>query len=198
MHKIINKLFGILAFFVAFLIIGNTVFAVDIPNFATCPNPNGSVIASYEDGDHGIVGDYSTHTGRDSVYQTTSTTDTQCYCPGNNYDGIQTDWWNVSGLSQQDITGLISNGWIFVPNGSVWGLEDAPYLAKNINFACSGGQGGGSTLGSSDPGDPSTGTGGQVLGANTTILANTSSALIFQRLIAAVLIAFGLFFILAI
>lgn len=205
MKKFIQKAFIIFILSFIFLVTKSIfVFAVDSPNFTTCPNPNGSLIASYDSGTHGIVGDYSTHTGSDYVYKTSETTVTQCFCAENGVDGIQTNWWNAAELTQDEINGLEKDGWLLVPNGALWGLSQDPYLAKNLNFACGGGSGGGSSngsstatsgqvLGASTVNDP-----GQVLGANTSILADTNNGYLFSRVMAALLIALGIFFVLII
>lgn len=128
---------SILVIFGTILLIGATgVKAQEIPNFSTCPTPGGNIIASYDTGTHAIAGDPITHNGSDYVYQLTNTTVTQCYCPVTGVDGIQTDWFDASGLSQDEIDSLKNSGWIYIPNGLSWGLNDAPYLAKNISFAC--------------------------------------------------------------
>ncbi len=44
--------------------------------------------------------------------------------------------------SQNEIDELKNDGWIFIPNGAAWGLAEAPYLAKNIQYSCVAGSGG--------------------------------------------------------
>lgn len=140
----------------------NKTQALDTPNFPTCQNPQGAIKAQYNEGNHGIVGDSATYTGKDTVYQINADTFLQCFCSPNG-QGIQTNWWKVSSLNQEEIQILKNSGWIYIPNGSLWGLENAPYLTKNFNFSCSnnnntennlqGGTGGGSILGVSATGD---------------------------------------------
>lgn len=119
----------------------NYVYAVTAPTFPSCINPQGTLKVQYSDGTHGVPGDTNTYTGADSVYKLTDNTLIQCLCPKNG-NGIQTNWWKVSTLSQADIDSLKNDGWIFVPNGSVWGLDNAPYVAKNLKYTCIGGIGG--------------------------------------------------------
>lgn len=120
-----------------FLLLGDTslVFAVDIPNFPTCTNPSGIIKVDYPSGTHGIVGNTSEYNGRDTVYQITSDTLSQCFCSTNG-EGIQTNWWKVSSLTEEQIDILKKDGWDFVPSGALWGLEEAPYLAKSSDYAC--------------------------------------------------------------
>ncbi len=125
----------------------SAVSQVSVPSFPGCPNPGGQLKVSYSTGTHGIpgVGEFS---GSDSVYTLSDTTLVQCFCSPTNA-GTQTNWWKVSSLSHEQVAQLRSEGWIFIPTGADWGLEDLPYLAKNIAFNCStGSNGGGSSEGS--------------------------------------------------
>jgi hypothetical protein len=111
-----------------------------IPSFMDCSNPQGTLIAD-NTGVHGIVGDFNVHTGRDKVYKLTDKTYTQCFCPDTDQDqGVQTNWWNVSDLTQSQINYLTANGWIYVLNGADWGLPAGIYVAKNSTIACENGE----------------------------------------------------------
>lgn len=143
--------------------------AVTTPDFPACVNPQGQLKVSYADGTHGIPGNASTYTGSDSVYQLSDTTLTQCFCAPDG-QGIQTNWWKVSSLSSENIQILVSQDWTLIANGSAWGLDEAPYLAKNSNFSC-----GAST------------TTGQILG-----LATTGNAVFILSVISAGLLILGL------
>lgn len=130
---------------------GKQTLAVETPNFPSCSNPQGTIKVSYNEGTHGIVGDTSQYNGSDTVYQLDSGNLTQCLCTTSG-QGIQTNWWKVSSLSVEEKQTLINSGWIYVPNGALWGLEETSYFVKNSNYTCS-----------------STGTGGAVLGASASI-----------------------------
>lgn len=123
-------------------------FAVSDPSFPACPTPGGAVIASYPDGVHGIPGDLGTHTGSDVVYSLDDKV-VQCFCADSGTAGIQTNWWKVGSLTQAQINDLISQGWIYIPDGSAWGLDPVAYFAMNIPDSCggttTGGGGGGGT-----------------------------------------------------
>jgi hypothetical protein len=125
------------------------VFAVDTPNFPACSNPQGTLIASYDSGTHGVVGGTS-HTGNDKVYRVDQNSLIQCLCTSDG-KGVQTNWWRASSLDGDQIKILENEGWIYVPNGTVWGLEDSAYMARNISYSClsDGGTGGGSGSSSS-------------------------------------------------
>ncbi len=152
-----------------------SVRAMIVPSFPACASPQGTVKVSYPSGTHGIVGDPKNYTGSDTVYTLTDTTLLQCFCAQDG-SGIQTNWWKVSSMSQEEVDELVSEGWIYVPNGSVWGLDESAYLVKNNQYSCKGGTGGGGSSGSGDSGSSSGGTGGgsvsstvgQVLGLATT------------------------------
>lgn len=111
------------------------VYAVTTPTFPVCANPQGEIKVSYPDGVHGVPGDTTTYTGKDTVYVLSDATLTQCLCTVNG-SGIQTNWWKVSSLTRNEKNILINQGWILIPDGSAWGLDAAPYLAQNSSFAC--------------------------------------------------------------
>lgn len=137
---------------VLFSLTVQTVRAVSAPPLFSCTAPVGSTVASYSVGTHGIVGDASTHTGSDAVYRVDSDHLLQCFCPDNNQSGIQSNWWKVTDLSEEDLSYFQKIGWIYVPNGALWGLDESPYLVKNDFYQChpSDGGNGGSNGGSSN------------------------------------------------
>ncbi len=114
----------------------NTVMADGtLPDFGSCVNPQGKVIASYETGSHGIVGRNDEVSGSDHVYESSKNGVTQCFCPTDGR-GIQTNWLKTKGMSQSEINVLKNKGWTYIATGSAWGLKDEPYLAKNSDYAC--------------------------------------------------------------
>ncbi|MCA9343273.1 hypothetical protein KC950_04665 [Candidatus Saccharibacteria bacterium] len=139
------KLIIILTLFGYFFVSVNTSYALETiePTFPKCTSPQGATVASYTTGTHGIVGDYNTNIGADTVYRLSEDTLVQCYCPDEGSTGVQTNWWNIGGMSFANIEHLQSLGWIFVPNGASWGLEEDPYLAKNEDYICKPTGGGG-------------------------------------------------------
>lgn len=150
-----------------------SAFAAEIPNFTTCVNPQGEVKANYETGTHGIAGKTGSFEGKDVVYKLSDNALTQCFCASDG-SGIQTNWLKAEAFSEADIKVLESQGWIYIPNGALWGLNNSPYLAENSDFTCkssSGGNGGpgsnsGSSSSSSSSSSGNSGSGG-VLGAAT-------------------------------
>lgn len=176
----------IIALFSATLLFAPTVKAVADPPLFSCVNPVGSLIAAYDSGVHGIPGDSNTYTGRDRVYQVDESHVLQCFCPENAGSGIQSNWYKVVGLTQEDIEFFVRRGWVHVPNGALWGLSNAPYLVKNDTYQCQNGGTGGSSGGSSSSSNTSNsssgsssesnpGRGGSILGAST--LATTGNTL---------------------
>lgn len=132
-----RNLFIILGLIVIFLsALNGKADAATIPSFPACANPQGTIRVNYDNGTHGVAGDSNSYSGKDTVYTLSENTLTQCLCPVNG-NGVQTNWWKASSLTQDEINILISEGWISIPNGSAWGLDSAPYLAKNSNFSCS-------------------------------------------------------------
>ena len=134
----------------------------------SCLTPTGSVKVNYSNGNHGIVGNTNTYSGSDAVYTISENQLMQCFCPENG-NGIQTDWRKVSDLSSDEAKILKNEDWIEVQSGSPWGLDDSPYMAKNIDYTCK----------SSNPGGPgdgrSDGRGSIVQAATGSNLASTGN-----------------------
>jgi hypothetical protein len=136
MSKYINFIkTGVLVSIIGLFINVQSASAVTVPTFPSCLNPQGTLKVSYSDGTHGVVGDTKTYTGYDAVYKLTDNTLVQCLCPKDG-NGIQTNWMKASGFSQSEINTLKNDGWVYIQNGSAWGLDNEPYLAKNIGYSC--------------------------------------------------------------
>lgn len=118
-------------------------------DFPSCTNPGGALQAQYDSGTHGIPGS-SARTGSDAVYTIDSNRVLQCFCSTAGV-GIQTNWLKASSLTAAEIANLKSHGWLLVPTGAVWGLDNDPYLALNSRYACRGGVGGAVLGESTDP-----------------------------------------------
>jgi len=105
------------------------------PDFPLCSNPQGTIKVNYDSGVHGIPGDPNAYSGSDSVYTIDADRTQQCFCSeaGN---GIQTNWWKVNSLNQEEIDSLVKLGWNFIPSGSVWGLDASAYMAFNSTYSC--------------------------------------------------------------
>lgn len=173
------------------LLATNVHAATSTPSYPVCANPQGEVVAKYNNGNHGIVGQ-GEKSGSDVVYKLSGDTLTQCFC-GSDGNGIQTNWWKVSGLSDEDIKNLVNSGWQMVFDGSAWGLDSGPYLAINGNYTCAGTSNGSSTNSS---GGQSTGdilqTG--VVAASVLSLADTGNlqTIVLLGSLGALLVASGL------
>lgn len=143
-HKLFFLL-SIMFFFFMFLLVEISE-AITIPDFPSCVNPQGNLIVRYDDGIHYVPANTTPYQGSDLVYQVSSIAVMQCLCTVDG-EGIQTNWWKTSSLDGEEIENLKNQGWIFVPDGSAWGLDPSPYFAKNISYLCkqSGGSGGGSS-----------------------------------------------------
>lgn len=136
---------------IIFLFLGwvSPVFAVEVPQFPSCVAPSGTVIASYDSGIHGIPGSTNQYSGVDTVYALTYENALQCFCPPDG-NGIQTKWLKLSEISEEELDSMIKLGWVYIPDGSAWGLSASAYLAKNDSFNClpsGGGVGGWSAPG---------------------------------------------------
>ena len=143
------------------------VFAVNVSNFPSCTNPQGELIASYDTGIHGVVGHSEAYSGSDRVYLLDNGNYLQCLCTESG-NGVQTNWWKVSSLTEDEITTLKNLGWHYIPSGEPWGLAASSYMAQNVEYSCKSSSNGGGGNGS---GSASDGTGGQILAS----AASTSS-----------------------
>lgn len=141
-----------------FVLSANSALAVDVPEFPHCANPGGTLIAKYDSGIHGVPGNPTTFSGKDTVYKLDDKRVVQCLCLSDN-TGIQTNYWKTSSLTQDEIETLRKLDWVFIPNGAAWGLDDSSYMAKNSTISC------GATLSSSTSNN---GVGGSVLGLAAT------------------------------
>lgn len=148
------KLFKLSILYILLLLTFTTkAVASEEPAFGSCLNPQGEIVASYGNGTHGVPGRDNSYTGTDNVYSIGNGNYAQCLCPDGG-NGIQTNWLKVSADEQDKIKVYQSQGWIYIPDGSAWGLSADPYLAMNSEFACNpqigGGQGDGRSDGLSD------------------------------------------------
>ena len=164
----------LLTLFLSTFVFAGAASAQTPPDFPACSNPQATLKAEYNSGIHGVAGDPNAYTGSDAVYTIDNDRNLQCFCSdaGN---GIQTNWWRVGSLTQDEIDTLVKLGWNYVPDGSVWGLNSEAYMAKNSPYAC-GGSSSSETQGTVLA--ASTGTSGSVLG-----LASTGDAITFYGLI---------------
>jgi hypothetical protein len=131
------------------------------PNFPSCVNPSGKQVVAYTSGTHGVPGRSEAFSGVDIVYEQSNKNYTQCLCVSGG-EGIQTNWWKTGSITEEEIDFLKADNWILVPDGSLWGLEKASYMAKNIAYSCNSDNRGGSGSSSNSSSD------GQVQGATTT------------------------------
>lgn len=142
--------------------------AIDTPQFPLCVNPTGQLIASYDSGVHGIPGDSNTHTGSDKVYSVNADQLIQCFCAEDG-TGIQTNWLKVGSISETERKSYERDGWIYIPNGSLWGLENTAYIAKNSRYVCK-------STSASGGNQSSTGTGGSSQGFSAVFDGSTGLA----------------------
>lgn len=119
-----------------------------IPDFPACSNLLGNPgnHASHAEGLHQVVGG-DLLWGSDDVYSIADGNYVQCYCPVEDNDGIQTNWWR---------TDQVLEGWFSV-NDIVWNLGDYHFLAQNQDFDCNDGDdgNGGEPTPTPTPTDPS-------------------------------------------
>jgi hypothetical protein len=110
-------------------------YATDVPNFGSCVNPQwGQTQSNYNSNNgNGVIG-VGSFSGTDTIYSSNGNL-LQCLCT-NSGQGYQTNWLNVSNLSQNDIDNLKARGWMYVPDGRAWGLSANAYMAQNSNYAC--------------------------------------------------------------
>lgn len=138
-----------------FSLTARPAFAVNVPDFGSCLNPQGTLVRQYDSGTHGVPGRTDQYEGSDAVYMLSDSAIAQCLCP-NNGNGVQTNWLKASNLSQADIDVLKHEGWIYIATGTPWGLEDVPYLAKNKEYSCATSSVAGASASTTTPGATAT------------------------------------------
>ncbi len=175
-------LFGLFLF--AITLAPAKALATSVPTFPACVSPSGELIASYNSGTFGIAGKSGSYSGKDNVYKISDQALTQCFC-ANDGTGIQTNWWKASQLTKEEINEFVAQGWILIPDGSVWGLTADPYLAKNSDYSCQNGGG------SSGGGSSSSNGGSSSSNSNSDPSAVLGLAATGNLQIAAVLFALG-------
>ena len=132
-----NRIFSLITIFsFALSLFVQPAYAISTPEFPSCANPTGTVKASYDSGKHGIVGSSQEYFGKDIVYSLENGNFLQCFTPEDNKNGIQSNWLKASNLSEEEKNILKNEGWIYVANGALWGLEDCAYMVKHIEFVC--------------------------------------------------------------
>lgn len=200
-QQAIKKIISVLGILAAMLFINGSVFARPAaPEFPSCLVPSGEMKVHHETGIHGIVGDLNKYEGRDTVYHTSDYNVYQCFCPPSGH-GIQTNWWMIGDMKQHDIDTYTKQGWIYAPTGSVWGLKNKAYLAKNVSYSCLGNKptetpSNTTSGGSSNSGSGSSGSGGSSSGSSSngggSSLASTGSLVsIYQTAMIGALFALG-------
>lgn len=142
--KRLNSIYrsSVLAFsFVGFMVSAglmptNQTLATEMPSYADCSTLIGTTgdWSSQTTGTHHIPGQEVPIAGTDNVYYVSGDHFNQCLCPIEG-SGIQTIWWNVDGMSDEEIATYTQNGW-YLLNGQAWNLRDHKYLAKNSNYSC--------------------------------------------------------------
>jgi len=143
------KAIGYIIIVITLFISAATSYAYTIPQFPSCTAPQGNIKVYYDTGVHGIPGKSETFKGSDTVYVVSDSTLMQCFCPENGNTGIQTNWWKISTLEEGMVKSLTDQGWIYIPDGSLWGLEAVNYFAKNSEYTCRASSGGGESNSSS-------------------------------------------------
>ena len=120
---------------VFFTLVSTANAEVSPPEFPVCSEQSGDGDkAHYDFGLHQIL-DAGLVEGADDVFSLGDGNYLQCYCPVEGDDGIQTFWWRIGDLAQEEIDKFVSEGWILV-NGLQWNLDDAWYLGKNSYNSC--------------------------------------------------------------
>ncbi len=114
------------------------VYAIPVPEFGSCLNPQWSktqenTLKDPNGARHGVIG-VGSYLGTDTIYSSNGNV-MQCLCSVDG-NGYQTNWLKAANLSQDQIDELKTKGWKYVPYGQDWGLHDSAYLAKNIEYTC--------------------------------------------------------------
>lgn len=116
-----------------FLATASAANANAVPDFGSCLNPQWGKTQENVGSNHGVVG-LGSFAGVDSIYRNGGNV-LQCLCT-NDGRGYQTNWLKADNMSEGQKSSLKSQGWMYVPYGKDWGLDDAPYMAKNVEYTC--------------------------------------------------------------
>lgn len=111
--------------------------AVTAPSFPSCLSPQGTKKVEYLEGTHGVPGRFVENRGSDRVYTLSDSTLLQCLCRDDG-SGVQTSWWKISSLTEDEINELRRFGWVYVPDGQLWGLDASSYMTFNSDYTCTG------------------------------------------------------------
>ncbi len=116
-----------------FMSVALPAYADPVPTFGTCLNPQWNQTQVNYGSNHGVV-NVGTFEGTDTIYSSNGNV-LQCLCTGQGL-GYQTNWLKAANYSSSQIDYLKAQGWIYIPSGSAWGLEDSAYLAQNSSYSC--------------------------------------------------------------
>lgn len=130
---------AVIALIILLTVSPQSVSAVSIPDFGSCLNPQVVATQINNGNSHGVVGQNTPYSGQDSIYNLSNGNVLQCLCTIEG-SGVQTNWLKAAGLSQEETSSLKAQGWIYIPTGASWGLEDVAYVAKNISYSCKSNQ----------------------------------------------------------
>lgn len=133
------SLFAIFSFALMMGMLASVSYAANdtVPNFPSCTTKTADGDWSHSaQGFHHVPGQEATIEGSDDVYYVSEGNFVQCLCPTNGTSGIQTNWWNVDGVSPETIAQhKQQQGWM-EEQGSAWNLMSHTYLAQNVNYSC--------------------------------------------------------------
>ena len=135
MKNKIKFLLASVASLVFFALVSTASAEVFPPDYLSCTEqtPPGDY-EHYDYGWHQIVGQGGLIEGADDVYTLSESNYLQCFCSVDD-EGIESIWWEVSGLSQVEIDQYLAQGW-YLENGLQWNLVDTMYLVKNVEYVC--------------------------------------------------------------
>lgn len=106
-------------------------------DFGSCLNPQVKATQVNKGDRFGIVGTTKLYSGVDSIYPLSNGNVMQCLCQKNG-KGVQTNWLRIGNMTKKEIDKNKNSGWTYIITGSTWGLNDEPYLAKNVDYSCKG------------------------------------------------------------
>lgn len=109
-----------------------------IPDFGSCLNPQwtktqDNILHDVNGPRHGVIG-IGSYLGQDTIYESNGNV-LQCLCTDTG-KGYQTNWLKADSLSSEQVKELKAKGWMYVPYGQDWGLQESAYLAKNSEYEC--------------------------------------------------------------
>jgi hypothetical protein len=139
-RKLLMFLFSMPFFALPFFISSSIDATIAPPTYQKCEEalliPTNNFV-NYGLADYGVPGK-GVIRGVDKVLFFGDKQQLQCFCPQTGNIGTQSDWWNASKLSNEEIQTFKNQGWMYLLPGKDGNVYKIPYLVRNRDYQCKG------------------------------------------------------------